>query len=129
VRVHRGDGRFWLDSDQAGDHAVEVRLRPPGSCSVEGATEVPSTEPGWRVFEEPEQLPPTLRSVRTYVSDGACVTYRFEFDDAVTASAAVALDASLGFQPRADLVGEVDRRSGGLVLCGVGAPPCAGGSG
>lgn len=124
VRVHRGDGRFWLDSDQAGDHAVEVRLRPPGSCSVDGASEVPTTEPGWRVFEQPEQLPPSLRSVRTFVSDGACVTYRFEFADAVTASAAVALDAALGFQPRADLVREVDRRSGGLVLCGAGAPAC-----
>ncbi|MET0325544.1 MAG: phosphatase PAP2 family protein, partial [Ilumatobacteraceae bacterium] len=29
VRVTRGDAWFWLNSDQAGGHAVEVRLRPP----------------------------------------------------------------------------------------------------
>ena len=126
VRVRRGDGRFWLDSDQAGDHAVEVTLRPPDECTVEGATEVPSDEVGMRRFERPEQLPPGLRAVRTYLSDGACVTYRFEFDGDANASAMVALDAALAFQPRAELVREVERRSG-LVLCGAGAPPCTGG--
>ena len=60
VRVRRGDARFWLDSDQAGGHAVEVRLRPPGAVPSDGATEVPSDEPAWRRFEQPEQLPPEL---------------------------------------------------------------------
>jgi membrane-associated phospholipid phosphatase len=125
VRVHRGDGRFWLDSDRAGHHAVDVRVRPPGTCPVDGATEVPSTEAGWRVYERPERLPPALRSVRTYVSDGACVTYSFDFRGDVGASAAVALDDALGFQPRSALVQEVEDRSG-LSLCGAGAPACAG---
>jgi len=70
-----------------------------------------------------------VRAVRTYVADGACVTYRFDFDDDVDASSTVALDQALSFQPRSDLVAEVDRRSGGLSLCGATAPPCLGGSG
>jgi hypothetical protein len=128
VRMHRGEGRFWLDSDQAGDRAVEVSIRPPEECTVDGSTEVPSDEVGWRRFEQVTQLPPGLRVVRTYLADGACVTYRFEFDDDVNGSAMVTLDAALGFQPRDELVDEVERQSG-LVLCGAGAPPCRGDEG
>ena len=80
-----------------------------------------------RRFERAEQLPPALRAVRTYLSDEACVTYRFALDGDVDASSMVALDAALAFQPRATLIAEVDRHSG-LVLCGVGAPPCTAGT-
>jgi hypothetical protein len=128
VRVRNGDARFWLDSDQAGGHAVEVRLRAPQACSVGDAVEVPSDEVGLRRFELPEQLPPDMRSVRWYVSDGACVTYHYEFDGDVNASAMVALDTALAFQPRVELVDKVERASG-LVLCGAGAPPCTEGAG
>ena len=128
VRVNRGESRFWLDSDQAGAHAVEVTLRPPADCSVDGATEVPNDEPGMRRFEEVEQLPPQLRATRTYLSDDLCVTYRFELDTDVGQSTTVMLDAALGFQPRAELVDEVEQRTG-LSLCGAGAPECTGGSG
>jgi len=31
----RDDARFWLDSDRAGGHAVEVRMRPPEDCAVD----------------------------------------------------------------------------------------------
>ena len=72
-------------------------------------------------------MPPGVVAVRTYVADGACVTYRFELDDDVDASSSVALDQALSFQPRGELVAAVDRRSGGLSLCGAQAPPCVGG--
>ena len=128
VHVKRGEGRFWLDSDEAGSRAVEVRLLPLDACSTAGATEVPSDEVGTRRFERPERLPPDLRNVRTYLSDGACVTYEFEFDGDANASVMVALDAAIAFQPRADLVEAVEDRSG-LVLCGAGAPLCTGAEG
>ena len=128
VRIDRGEGRFWLDSDQAGKRAVEVTLRPPDDCVVDGATEVPSDMVGMRRFEKPEQLPPALRNVRSYLSAGACVTYEFAFDSDANASAMVALDGALAFQPRDALVREVDDSSG-LLLCGTGAPPCTGGPG
>ena len=35
VRVSRGEGQFWLDSDQAGRHAVEVTLRPESECNAQ----------------------------------------------------------------------------------------------
>ena len=121
--IRRGDARFWLDSDVAGDGAVEVRLRGPGACDLEDAVEVPTDELSWRRFERPERLPPGLVATRVYVADGACVTYEFDFDGEVGASAMITLDAALGFQPRGELVDAVERRSG-LILCGFGAPPC-----
>jgi membrane-associated phospholipid phosphatase len=125
VRVERGTALFWLDSDRAGAHAVEVRLRPPGTCAVDGVREVASDEAGWQRFDQPQELPPHLRARRTYVAPGACVTYQYEFDADVNGSAMIGLDGALGFQPRTTLVTEVAERSG-LVLCGVGAPPCTG---
>jgi hypothetical protein len=125
VRISRGEGQFWLDSDQAGRHALDVTLRPESECNLNGSTEVASDEPGLRRYEQPSQLPPGLRAVRMYVTAGECVTYRFEFDGDTNASPIVVLDAGLGFQSRADLVREVKRRSG-LSLCGAGADPCTG---
>ncbi len=128
VRASRGVGQFWLDSDQAGDHALDVTLRAPGACTLDGATEVTSDEPGMRRFERPTQLPPGLRTVRMYLTDGECVTYRFAFHGDTNASAIVVLDAALAFQQRSELVTEVERRSG-LTLCGAGATTCKGASG
>jgi hypothetical protein len=128
VLARRGIGRFWLDSDQAGRHALDVTLRPQNACTLDGAVEVTSDEPGMRRFEQPAQLPPGLRTVRMYVADGECVTYRFAFGGDTNASAIVVLDAALAFQQRAALVAEVERRSG-LALCGAGAPPCKGATG
>ena len=118
----RGDVRFWLDSDRVGGHAVDVRLRGPGMCSIGAAAEVPSDETRWRRFDDRDSA---RRSVRTYVSDGACVQYEFQLDDELDVAVAADLDVALGFQSRASLVEAVARRSG-LVLCGVGAPPCVG---
>ena len=128
VRVRLGESRFWLDSDRAGDHAVEISLRATTECDVSMATEVPSDEPGLRRFERIEQPSPDLRATRTYLADGMCVTYVFDLDGDVDASTALALDAALSLQPRNALVDEVHRRSG-LSLCGWGAPDCPGGSG
>jgi hypothetical protein len=125
VRVNRGESRFWLDSDQAGERAVEVSVRQRAACAVDGGIEVQTDEPGMRRFEEVEQLPPELRSTRTYITDDLCVTYRFEFEGDVDTATTVVLDAALAFQPRAELVEEVARQSG-LSLCGAGAPECAG---
>jgi len=128
VKAGRGLGQFWLDSDQAGEHAVDVTLRPESACVLQGTHEVTSDEVGMRRFELPTALPPGLRSTRMYVTDGQCVTYRFAFDGDVNATVIAVLDAALGFQPRDELVQVVRQRSE-LVLCGAGAPPCVGGQG
>ena len=51
VQIDDERTRFWLNSDVAGDRAVEVTLLPPDHCSVAAATEVPSDEVGVRRYE------------------------------------------------------------------------------
>jgi tRNA A-37 threonylcarbamoyl transferase component Bud32 len=123
VQIKRDRGRFEL---RASGNEVQVTLRPPEDCSVDGATEIASDEAGMRRFEAPEQLPPALRMTRTYLFPGGCVTYRFEFGPDGDASLIHDVDAALAFQPRVDLVRAVDDRSGGLSLCGAEAPRCVG---
>jgi hypothetical protein len=127
LRIERGHGIFWLDSDRAGTDAVAVTLLPPDECHVTSTGEVPSDVPGMRRFERPDRLPPHLRATRTYLFPWGCVTYRFEFDSAETASLLFDADAALAFQGRAALVEKVRTRNG-LRLCGAFAPRCPGGS-
>jgi membrane-associated phospholipid phosphatase/serine/threonine protein kinase len=124
-RIRQDRAIFWLDSEVAGPHAVEVTLRPTGGCDVATAMPVPSQEVGMRQFEEPERLRPGLRSTRSYLFDGGCVTYRFSFGAGATPRLMFEVDQALGFEPRQALVARVHEDSG-LRLCGVGAP-CAGG--
>jgi membrane-associated phospholipid phosphatase/tRNA A-37 threonylcarbamoyl transferase component Bud32 len=122
VTIVRNRARFRLRS---GDNVVEVLLRPPEDCTVQGADEIPSDELGMRRFERPVELPPGARTTRIYLSPGACVTYELDLADSADTSMVVQLDAALAFQPRAELAAEVQRRTG-LRLCGAGVPPCVG---
>jgi hypothetical protein len=126
VRIRNDQGTFWLDSEEGGQRAVEVALLPPDDCDVEGATEVPSDQVGMQRFELPEELPPGLQSTRTYLFEGGCVTYTFDFDDEAVAALMFAADNALAFQPRQLMVDKVEENTG-LRLCGAGAP-CPGGS-
>ena len=101
-------------------------MRPPEACAAVPGVEVPSDEVGMRRFEQPEQLPPSLRSTRFYLFPGGCVTYRFAFQGPATAALMFDADRALATQPRAELVERV-RSHEGLRLCGVGAA-CPGGS-
>jgi tRNA A-37 threonylcarbamoyl transferase component Bud32 len=125
VRVKRNRTTFWLDSDIAGDRAVEVKLTFPEECDVSGAVAVPSDVVGLRRFEQPERLPPGAALTRYYLFPGGCVTYRMEFDADADASVMFDVDEALGFQPREKLVERV-REDADLRLCGAGAPPCPG---
>jgi tRNA A-37 threonylcarbamoyl transferase component Bud32 len=126
VRIDRGKGEFWLDSDRGGPEALQVTLRPPQDCNVAGALAVPSDEAGTRRFESPEQLPPNLQSTRYYVFDGGCVTYHFSFDNRANPSLIFEAENAVGFLRRSDLVHAIDDRTG-LRLCGAGVP-CPGGT-
>jgi membrane-associated phospholipid phosphatase len=127
VHVSRGRTQFSLDSDIAGDHAVQVTLTRPGECRVTQAEPVPSDEIDTFRYEQPEALVPALRSTRYYTFTGGCVRYRFEFDSAGTPELVFAADQALAFQSRAGLVDEVRDRTG-LRLCGADVP-CPGGDG
>jgi tRNA A-37 threonylcarbamoyl transferase component Bud32 len=125
--IRRGKGSFWLSSDLAGHRAVEATLRAEGECRVESTAEVPSDEVGTRRYERPQTLAPALRTTRTYVFEGGCVTYEFDFDAGASADLLFDADRALAFQPRSELVQAVHDDTG-LRLCGAGAPRCPGGS-
>jgi hypothetical protein len=125
--IRRGKGSFWLDSDLAGDRAVEATLRPKGACTTRGAAEVPSDEVGARRYERPEALAPALQTTRTYLFEGGCVTYEFDFDAGASVDLVFDADRAFAFQIRDELVRKV-RDTTGLRLCGVGAPACPGGA-
>ena len=102
-------------------------MRPPADCvEVTSETRCRATSSTCAGSSSRPSLPPDVRATRTYLSTGACVTYDFDLAEAADPSLVVELESALAFQPRSELVAEVERRSG-LSLCGVGAPPCTGG--
>jgi hypothetical protein len=127
LAVKRGESRFWLDSDLAGQGAVTVTLLPPSGCRTDEAVEVLSDEPDMQRFEQPERLPPELRTTRYYTFAGGCVTYEFDFGAEADTDLLFAADSALAFQARRPLVEAVADRTDGLILCGAEAPPCTGG--
>jgi membrane-associated phospholipid phosphatase/tRNA A-37 threonylcarbamoyl transferase component Bud32 len=127
VRVRNDRALFWLNSDIAGDHAVEATLQPEDRCDVSAATEVPSDEVGTQRYESLRGLPPALESTRYYLFPGGCVTYRFDFDADATSSQFFDADQALGFLPRSTLAEEVEDLTE-LPLCGADAE-CPGGTG
>lgn len=123
--ISDGLARFWLDSDRAGIHAVEISLRP--SCDTTDAIEQRPApdEAATRVFVRPDSLSPSFAGERFLIFDGGCIDYTFRF--ASDASSTLALEAveALSVLPRATIVAEVHEGTG-LILCGAGAPPCDG---
>jgi hypothetical protein len=119
-----GSFGFWLDSDRAGIHAVEVELTP--GCDTGSAVEVAPTadEAGTHRYEDPLSLPPNYAANRYYTFEGGCVEYRYRFANTDDPSLALEADQALGFRPRSEIVKDLEAI--GLHLCGAGAPPCAG---
>ena len=111
-----GQARFWLDSDEAGAHAVTVTLS--ATCDTAGAEQVSSDQPGTRPFERVLSLRP-FEDLRFYTFPGGCITYEFKFPRGASSLPAIPAGA-VGFMPRARLVDYV-RSTEGLALCGRGA--------
>jgi membrane-associated phospholipid phosphatase len=123
--VHRTDvsdgfAQFSLDSDTAGERAIQATLVPPDECDVSSAVAAPSDEPGTQRFEDPEELEPRLRVTRYYLFDGGCVRYQLQFASGSMTALLFQADQILDFQQRSALVDEV-HDDAGLRLCGAGA--------
>jgi tRNA A-37 threonylcarbamoyl transferase component Bud32 len=122
LHVSNGAARYSL---QTRGNRVDVALRPPAACSVDGAVEATSDEAGQRRFDRGTAA---SGGRRIYLSAGGCITYDYRFDRRDVPDSLIAeLDRALALQPRSALVTAVDRRTG-LSLCGAAAPPCVGGS-
>ena len=124
--VRRGIATFWLESDRAGFHAVEVTLTR--SCRTIGAIDMTSStqEPGVQGdFVRVYELHPYTAD-RYFLFTGGCVTYRYRFGGDASPTLALEADQAVTFGPRAALVERV-QDDFGLTLCGAGAPPCVDG--
>ena len=69
--------QMWLESDRAVGHPVHVVLRP--ECDVSGASQVPTDELGTERYERVDTLGDGYRGRRSYLFEGGCVTYDFDF--------------------------------------------------
>jgi len=113
-----------LDSERAGDKAVELMLSATCDVSRARRVELPNGPAGVERFDEPTALHPEA-SVSYFRFRGGCVTYRFGFSRARFPGVYRDADRILGFTPRSLYVDSL-RRQEGLILCGVEAPPCPG---
>ncbi len=88
MHIERGRGRLLARlRPTAATHAVEATLLPPEDCTPDAARpRCRATRPACGASSGPISSRPHLRATRTYVFDGGCVTYRFAFDGAETAS-------------------------------------------
>lgn len=121
--VQSGLTRFWLDSDRAGIHAVEVDLTRSCDSSEGVATPPGPDEVNMEVFLVPG-LPPSFTATRFAVFEGGCVTYRYRFGGEAPPSLTVEAQEALSFLSRRLIVREVEVAFG-LSLCGAFAKPCA----
>ena len=132
AEVASGRATFGLDPDQAGPTAGliltlggdgtvnEVTITLTAACDTSGTRQVPSGQPGTRLFERPASLVPQYSDVRYYTFPGGCATYQLRFARGASPVLAAAAGSALAFMPRSALVGYV-RRTEGLALCGRGA--------
>jgi hypothetical protein len=121
--AHSDSARFWLDSDEYGVHAIEVRLT--GSCDTAGATEIPSDRLEMRRLEKVTQVSPQFVGRRFYLFDGGCITVLFTLSGENSAEPLGVATQALGVVPREQLRDLVREKSGGrleLDPVGTGGP-------
>jgi tRNA A-37 threonylcarbamoyl transferase component Bud32 len=132
AQISSGRASFGLDSGSlAGGGGIRFVLGQPGqlqtvtitltaTCDTSGARQMPSDQPGMRLFERPLSLVPRYSDVRYYTFPGGCATYQFVLSPGASPVVTTAVDSAVAFMPRSVLVGYV-RRTEGLALCGRGA--------
>ena len=133
AEISSGRASFGLDSGSlAGAGGVRFVLGQPvqqlqtvtitltATCDIAGAQQIPSDQPGMRLFERPLSLVPEYSDVRYYTFPGGCATYQFVLAPGASPAVTTAVDSAVAFMPRSVLVGYV-RRTEGLALCGRGA--------
>ncbi|MGY1711675.1 hypothetical protein ACI8AC_19435 [Geodermatophilus sp. SYSU D00758] len=111
--VRSGSGRFWLDSDRDGVHAIEVRLS--GRCDTDDATEIRSDRPGMRRFEQVTQVSPQYHGRRYYTFGGGCITVVFRLAGDSRGEPLALATQAIGALRRADLAEQVRQASGGRL--------------
>ena len=130
AEIVSGRASFGLDSGSP-TGGVRFVLGQPGqlqtvtitlaaTCDIADTQQIPSGQPGMRLFERRPSLITGYSDVRYYAFAGGCVTYRFIFAAGASPALAAAAASAVAFLPRSVLVGYV-RHAEGLALCGRGA--------
>jgi hypothetical protein len=105
--------RFWLDSNRAGDKAIEVRLEQ--FCDTRGSTEIPSDRAGMRRFERVTMTTPRFEGKRYYVFHGGCITVVFHLTGDSRSEPLAVATQGIGVVSRADLRAQVHDESDGRL--------------
>ncbi len=119
-----GTVRFWLNSDRAGIHAIEVELTR--TCDTRGAVEVEdpgSAPPGVQRLELPTSLAP-LEGSTFFTFAGGCATLRYHFARGAPSTLLLEARQAIDLFPRKEAVALLAKT--GAILCGAEAPPCVG---
>lgn len=114
VRDGRSSFAFMPSSiDSPGEAVLSVVLTR--TCDVDGATEVPSDEPGARRYERLRDIAEGYQGERYYVYDGGCTTMEFRLPGQNRAEQVGEAALAVGFLPREELRDSVRRRSDGRL--------------
>lgn len=127
--AQEGRVRFWMDSDRAGVHAIQVELAE--SCDLTGAVEVadPSSEAlGSHRFELPMSLEPALSGTTFFTFTGGCVALRYDFASGAPSTLLLEANEAIDLFPRDEIV-SIMEEDYDVLLCGADAPPCVGETG
>ena len=113
--VHNGRGRFSLNSDQAGHHAVVVTLSH--ACDVTHARAVGRRGPSTIRFEESRNHGSGISLLRFDRFPGGCATYDIKFSDGAPPELLSDVERAIAYTARTRIVRHVHRDTG-LVFCG-----------
>ncbi len=94
--VEREEAVFTLDSDRVGARFVTVSLEP--ECAPAG-DEVPSDEPGTRLFVDVAIDDDTYAGTWHYLFEGGCVEYMFHAEGEDLSELPAAVADTLGLEP------------------------------
>jgi tRNA A-37 threonylcarbamoyl transferase component Bud32/membrane-associated phospholipid phosphatase len=113
ANARNGWSQFILDHDRAGRRALVVRLT--ATCEPAQASELASSRPGVRHYQQTERLPGSFAATWYDRFPGGCVTSRLHSTSDLQGRFAAEAPLVLGFTPRQALQQALAERSNGQL--------------
>jgi hypothetical protein len=113
ANARNGWSQFTLAHDRAGRRALVVRLT--ATCEPAHATELPSSRPGVRHYQQTERLPGSFTTTWYDRFPGGCVTSRLHSTSDLQGKFATGAPLILGLTPRQALQQALEERSNGQL--------------
>lgn len=93
--------RFYFDYDRPGAHEVRASFLP--GCDLAGATPVPTDKPPAERFELVRSLANDYSGSRSYIFDGGCLQFDFEFTGPARTTLADEIAGAIDFRRRSEI--------------------------